>query len=318
LTDTYLRELEDHAAHPISDGLGSSWHWAGANWSAFRSALTGYVTIPIIAAAVAGAVAGLRRRALFTTWILLWFLVPFVATLLLAETPYPRYLMVAIPPLLILAGHGIVVILDRLRRVPSRRGRAAAEAAFATVLLGPALLVDARVLASPESTAYPGLDDPQFVRTGAALPPYERIARDLRRHAPARPVEVVLGEFTSSYLPIEFRNEPEFRDEPRVMFSHDDGAAPHCSALYAVSSELPLRPRAGVMTWEELERSPRPRNGTSSVLFDSGVRYRGRTAVSPDELRKLIGADGAYDRFGARHPCVQMWAEAWYALHRRA
>ena len=201
---------------------------------------------------------------------------------------------------------------------PLGRARAAALAAFATILLGPALLVDARDPASPESTAYPGLDDPQYVRTGTALPPYERIARDLRRHAPARPVQVVLGEFTSSYLPIEFRDEPEFRNEPRVTFGYDDRAAPHCSALYAVSSERPLRPRSGVMTWQELERYARPRNGTSSVLFDSGVQYRGRTAVRPDELRKLIGPDSAYDRFGARHPCVQMWAEAWYALHRRA
>ena len=179
------------------------------------------------------------------------------------------------------------------------------------MLIGPALAADGRVLASPRDTTYPGIDDAQYVTTTAAIEVYKTVARDLRGLAGPRPTAVFLGDFTSNYLQIAFRDDPRFSF---VAADTDDAA---CTALYAVSSDLPLPSRPDGMTWRELTRYPRPRDGAASLLYESGVRYRGRTAVTPDDLLRLIGSGHGYDRFSATRPCVRAWARAWHDHQRR-
>ena len=132
-----------------------------------------------------------------TTFVALWFLVPFGVILLLTNTQYPRYMLVAVPPLLVLAALGVVAAYDWINeRARSRSIRRVTVTVAAAVLLLPAGVFDGRVLAAPTTAHYPGIDNIQCVTGGAALQPYKALNRELLGLTEGRPVTIVLGGFT--------------------------------------------------------------------------------------------------------------------------
>lgn len=293
------------SAHSIGTGLDTPGKWIGRNWPVYRSELTGYLTIPVILAAAAGLGLGLRRSPRLAGLIGLWLVAPLVIVLLLTEVQYPRYILVGMPPVVVLAGYGSVCALDWVRGRSWGQGPTlAALVALAAVVVLPALVFDGRVLASPSTAHYPGLDDLQYVTGGPALKPYETIAGDLRARAANNGLVVALGDFTSDYWKLEFR------DDPSVSFVRID-APEACSALFAVETQVPLPRRADGMSWREVQVYPRPRRGMPTTLYESGVVVNGRFVSTPDELRAAIGgSDRDYDAFGASRPCVRAWLES--------
>ncbi len=135
----------------------------GDTWSAYHPAFTGYVTIPLLAAAAAGAVLAIRRDPPLGVLLLIWVLFPFAISMLFSTAPFPRHVMYLLPPVVVLMAYGITEgVRAILRALPGPRGVALA-ALGVTLLLAPALRLDARVLAHPDTARYPGLDDLQYV-----------------------------------------------------------------------------------------------------------------------------------------------------------
>jgi 4-amino-4-deoxy-L-arabinose transferase-like glycosyltransferase len=157
----------------------------------FGSPLVAYTTIPLLIASMCGVVDGLRRhRPEMVALLAAWAVVPFAAAALSATFAYPRYTLASFPALAVLAGCGLVAVVEWLRPRFTRRWLAPA---LAVVAFGPALIFDARVLASPRHAHYPGLDDAQYVSGFAAGPPWPALADKLRGLAPRGPVEVAWG-----------------------------------------------------------------------------------------------------------------------------
>lgn len=314
--DVYVHErglvgvAEGQPAHSIGEGLAHPLRWLESNWSPYGSALTDYITVPILVAAAIGVLLGLRRRPRLTGLVLLWFLVPYAMVLLLAESAYPRYLLVGVPALLVLAASGAVAVFERLWRLERLQLRWVASLAGVAALATPALVFDTRVLAHPDTTRYPGIDDEQYVRSGAALPPYKKVVRELRRLAAPGEVTVALGDFTSDYLPLELRNDSN------VAFVRAENPEEACSALYAVETSVPLQARPTGLSWRRIATYPRPRDGTPTLLYESAVLEDGRVARTPDQLRALVGGtDRDFDLYVAERPCVRAWYESWFRLH---
>ncbi len=202
------------AQHGVGEALSRPWHWLSANWPTYQDALLGYLTIPLVLAAVLGAVVGLRRTPLLAGLLACWFVLPAAAIVLLADFPYTRWLTVAIPALVPLLALGIVWLLDALRdRMPGSRGRVAVAAAV-VVGFGPALLFDARVLATPTDAPYPGDDLAAFVTQFSAGAIWEDVADDLTALAAGRPVVVAAGSFCCRTLALELSDDPAYLLRP--------------------------------------------------------------------------------------------------------
>jgi hypothetical protein len=165
------------------------------------------------------------------------------------------------------------------------------------------------VVAAPTTARYPGLDENQYVTSGAALEPYKAVDRRLRDVAQGRPLTIALGGFTSSWFELDFRSEPNIALVPAT-------APPLCRALYAIETQVPLPGRSDGLAWRSFAIFPRPRHGVPTMLYEAAVPYRGRLVTTPDELRAAIGgSDSDFDAYGNAHPCVQQWEQAWYDLH---
>jgi hypothetical protein len=163
--------------HQLSDSL-----------PAFSRALVDYATAPLLVAAALGLVAIARRRSDLAVLLGVWAIGPFAAAVLAAVSPYPRYLLTAFVPLAVLAGAGLVEVARFLAPLP--RGRIAAAVVVAASFV-PALSFDARVVRSPSTAHYPGLDEWQFVSGFPAGTPWPRLARALERVAASEPHGVV-------------------------------------------------------------------------------------------------------------------------------
>ena len=296
------------SAHSIGAGLASPWKWVTLNWPGYRTALVGYLTIPVILAAVVGFVVGLRRSPRLAALIGLWFLAALSIVLLLTEVQYPRYVLVGIPPVVVFAGYGCIAGWDWIcaREWPFRVATAVLAIAVAVLVL-PALIFDARVLAAPTTARYPGLDDVQYVTGGPALNPYWHVASDLRARAGDLRLVVALGDFTSDFWQLEIRNDP------RVAFVRSD-APEVCGAMLAIETQVPLPKRADGMSWRRVKVYARPRGGIPTTLFESGVIVGQTFAATPVELRAAIGGtDRDFDAFTNSRPCVQSWLESFAA-----
>ena len=297
-------------SHTISAGLARPWHWLALNWPNDSSELAHYVTVSVLVATLLGFIVGLRRNPRMTTFVALWFFVPFGVVLLLTNTQYPRYMLVTVPPLLILAALGVVAAYDWINaRTRTLLMRRVSVAVGATVLLLPAGVFDGRVLAAPTTAHYPGIDNVQYVTGGASLQPYKALDRELVGLTGSRPATIVLGEFTSAWFQLTFRNSPN------IKFV-DENSPSICASLYAVETQVPLRHRTDGLGWRPIQVFARPHHGTPTTLYEAVVPYNGHQAATPDELRAAIGGtDKDYDAYGNAHPCAHAWEQAWYDLH---
>jgi 4-amino-4-deoxy-L-arabinose transferase-like glycosyltransferase len=178
-------------ARSTSDVLDDPFGLLADNWATYRPALLGYVTIPLLLAAAAGAGLVWRARPRLTAVLLSWILLPFAVGMLFQLRPYPRHAMFLVPPLIALAAYGLVGAARLARRRLPPRAALAACAAGAALALAPAVVLDARVLAHPATARYPGLDYWQYVAGWPAGGPW-RGATDLIRRRGEGPQVVVL------------------------------------------------------------------------------------------------------------------------------
>ena len=168
------RKLDDVIHHPFA-----SW---GTAWDAYDPAFLHYVTIPLIAACAAGAVLAFRRAPRLTAVLVGWIAVLLFVSLTFAALPYPRHVMYLIPPALVLMAYAAVEGVRWLRRRLPDPQAIAVAGVVALVALAPALVLDGRVLFSPDNGPYPGRDQQQYVELGGVpWPPVEDAIRSRAR-----------------------------------------------------------------------------------------------------------------------------------------
>jgi Dolichyl-phosphate-mannose-protein mannosyltransferase len=304
-----LRE-QQYPIHSVGEALSAPGMWLEQNWPAYREVLTTYVTPAVILAAAIGVGLGLRRSWQITAVLAAWGLAPLLAAALLADVPFPRYVHVATPPLLVLSGAGCVWTADALAAALRSRGRPRRSQLALPLVIGlvvvQSLAFDVRLAASPTSVIYPGLDDEQFVTGWPAGTGLKDVKAELERRAGrSGPVTVLLGSATPpSWLTFTMRNDSRFR------FVAPDTDDP--SALYAIENGAPLPPRSAPLMWGAVRHIKRPRDGVPLVVNESGIRFGGRFVASPEELRRRIVPDARFDAYVASRPAVKAWVEAWY------
>jgi 4-amino-4-deoxy-L-arabinose transferase-like glycosyltransferase len=303
-----LRAL--YPVHSVREGLSNPGMWLEQNWPGYREVLVVYLTPAVIVAGAVGLALGLRRSWRMTTVVAAWGLVPLLAAALVADAPYPRYVHVAAPPLLVLAGAGCVWTADAVAAAlrARDRGRLAAFALPVLVVLVALhpLVFDMRMAARATSVTYPGLDDEQLMTGWPAGTGLGTVRSELERRAgPSGPVTVLVNSSTPpSALTFSLRNDSRFRFE--APESDDPGA------LLAIENGTPLPARLAPLDWRPVRRVERPRNGVPLVVHEAGVRFGGRFIASPEELRQLIVPDERFDAYVAGRPAVKEWLEAWY------
>jgi len=303
---------ELYPVHSISHALSTPGAWLDQNWPPYRDVIATYVTPAVILAAAVGVGLGLRRKTPLTSVLTVWTVFPLVTAALLADAPYPRYVHVTAPPLLVLAATGCVWTADGLAgwlRASTRPSLApfALPVVVGLVVLQP-LLFDVRLAKDPTSVTFPGLDEEQFVTGWPAGTGLRAMKRELEARAGRSGATVVLlGPRAPGWLSYTMRNDPRFR---LVSSDSDDP-----SALLALENGAPLPPRSDSLAWGPIHRVERPRQGVPLVLYESGVRLRGRFVASPEELRRLIVPDARFDEYVAERPAVKSWLESWYAAN---
>jgi 4-amino-4-deoxy-L-arabinose transferase-like glycosyltransferase len=211
------------------------------SWSIYRPALESYVTFPLIAAAVVGAMVGLKRRPQLTAVLLTWLVVPFLVALLFTESPFPRNVMYVMPPAIVLMAYAFAEGGRWALRMLPHNSAAVAVAATAIALLLPALRFDARVLAHPATTRYPSLDDWQYVTGVPAGSPWPSLADAIHRFAAGQRV-VVATPVSVSY---ENRFDPAITEllldnNPRYVFVESSSPLAREAKLAVTDSARPL------------------------------------------------------------------------------
>jgi 4-amino-4-deoxy-L-arabinose transferase-like glycosyltransferase len=176
----------------VSNVLDDPFGVVSQNWNVYGPALSGYVTIPLLLAALAGAVLSWRTRPRVTLVLLAWIAVPFVIGMLFQLRPFPRHAMFMVPPTLALSAYAITSGVRFARRRLSRPAAALVCSAVLAAALTPAAILDARVLAHPETASYPGLDYWQYVAGWPAGGPWEHAADQIHERSTGRPVVVLV------------------------------------------------------------------------------------------------------------------------------
>jgi 4-amino-4-deoxy-L-arabinose transferase-like glycosyltransferase len=161
------------------------------NWATYRPALVGYLTVPLLLAAIVGAVLAWRRDRRVMALLLAWIVVPFFVGMLFQLRPAPRHVMFLVPPLLVLAAYALVCAA-RIAEQRLPRGAALAVCAIGgAVLLAPAMILDARVLAHPDTARYPGHDYWQYVAGWPSGGQWRKAAALIQRRASATKVVIL-------------------------------------------------------------------------------------------------------------------------------
>jgi 4-amino-4-deoxy-L-arabinose transferase-like glycosyltransferase len=170
--------VETRTLHEVlDDPFGPTVHTA---WAVVRRPIFDYVTAPLLVAGAVGAVALWRRDPRMLALLLAWVAVPFAGALLFATFFFPRHVMFALPPAIVLVAYAAVVATRWAQRTLPTRWVVAACTFVAALALAPAALFDARVLAHPDTARYPGRDDFQYVTGYAAGAPWPDVTDTLR------------------------------------------------------------------------------------------------------------------------------------------
>jgi hypothetical protein len=168
LTSSYARLPETQHALALTRSFSSirahPLRYFHDSWPAIHGELTAYLTWPVVVVAFAGLVLGLRRRTRFTALVAVWAIAQIAAAVWLARNTYARYLVPAVPFVLLLAAIGV----DELRRLAvavlgGGRRVVLVGAAAGLLLLVPALVFDAQASFAPASAPYPRSDKVQYV-----------------------------------------------------------------------------------------------------------------------------------------------------------
>ena len=295
------RDYGETLAHP--------WRYAEQNWPLFRAALSGYVTVPLVLAAAVGAGLALRAKARLAGVLAGWVLVPLAAAALLAGFPFPRYILVAVPPLGIFVAYGLVRTLEAVAGAFGR-DRRVAVAVVAGLAVLPAAVFDARFLADPSGVRYPALDDRQFATGSTAGQAWMDVAGELGRRARGRPTVVQLGEDFSPALSLLLLDRPDIE-----IAIGTDPRGP--GAQFAIENGLRVRRTNGVVQLRPVWEVRRPRGGTPLTLLERGVVWNAGFHTTPDALRTSLAlSDAEFDAFVTSSPEVEAWYSAWYLARR--
>jgi 4-amino-4-deoxy-L-arabinose transferase-like glycosyltransferase len=264
----YEQSREDpllYTVRPIRDVLTDPFEELGRTWAAYRPAFGGYVTLPLIGAAIAGAALGLRRRPRLTAVLLAWILLPLAVSMLFSTLPYPRHVMYVMPAAVVLMAYAIVEANRWMRAVLAPRAAALASGLAAAALLAPALLLDARVLAHPDTARYPGTDDVQYVTGTGAGSVWPDVADTIRARADGPRVPILTTRSYSQVLEMLLGPDPRYVFvsgssplAPQAQFSLDDPQIPFFDpqAVNVVKDGAFVR----------IARYERPRGGAVLVL----------------------------------------------------
>jgi 4-amino-4-deoxy-L-arabinose transferase-like glycosyltransferase len=254
-----------YTVRPLSDVLSDPFATIGHTWSAYHPAFSGYVTLPLLAVALAGTVLGLRTRWRMTVVLLGWILVPLTVSLLFSTAPFPRHVMYLIPPGIVLAAYGFAEGWRCAQRSLPARWALPATAAAAFVLLIPAVHLDARVLAHPASTRYPGLDDLQYVTGTGGGTPWPSMADEIRKRARGKTVYML--------APTAYTQVLEMLLGPSARYQTVVGTDPRARrAQFVVADEIPFLDATSSKLTRELGFTPilryqRPRGGAVATLL---------------------------------------------------
>ena len=197
-----LRTFGDAAAHPL--------RYFDASWPSVRTSLTDYLTYPVVVLAAVGLGFGLRRRRRLTALLLLWAAAQVAAAIWLAGNLYPRYLVPAIPFILLLAALGIDGLIGVVvGRWGSGRRVVVACGAAGVALLVPALVFDAQLSYDPASAPFPAVDRAQYVTDFTSGFGLDQAVSELGLIAGGRPIVML--------------TDPIFASEPLEVLASERG-----------------------------------------------------------------------------------------------
>jgi hypothetical protein len=277
--------------------------WLRDNWTSYRLALDGYLTVPLVISAAVGVAAVVRTAPRLGLFFVGWLMLPLAAILALAETPFVRWLTILLPALVPLIGVGVVEIVSVAERLLGRSRpfvRSIAALGILVVLFAPAVAWDVRTLSDPVTQVYPGRDDVDYVTEWSAGGPWLELAPVLRR--PPGPALVAWAGGGYEYLDVVLRGEA------LVILSRNDRPA-EPGAVLGIENKGQLLRGPGPLEWHRLRALARPRDGVPVVLYERGVRVGTHIATTPTELDRLLGV-GA-EQYLSTHPAVSAWKRAW-------
>ncbi|MBI2309818.1 glycosyltransferase family 39 protein [Candidatus Collierbacteria bacterium] len=163
---TFIVTTQEFIAHPFErllGNMGGLWNWMQA-----------YATYPLLALFAVGMAYGLKKYKRRTTFLSLWFLVPFLALASFGKVLYPRYLLFMIAPLLPIIALGISEIVslvpelrtDALRERPRSAGRREVNPVWGFIitflLISYPIWFSYKIIFDPLSAPLPKVDRFQF------------------------------------------------------------------------------------------------------------------------------------------------------------
>ena len=169
------------------------------------------------------------------------------------------------PAAIALMAYALVEAVRWARAVMAPRTAALASAVAVGALLTPALLLDARVLAHPDTARYPGTDDLQYVTGTGGGSVWPAVADAVRTRAKGPRVPILTTRSYSQVLEMLLGPDPRFVFVPgrsplakQAQFSLDDEEIPFYDphAVQVVSEG----------NFAEIGRYERPRGGAVLVL----------------------------------------------------
>ena len=294
-----LRSFGEGVSHPL--------RWLEAAWADYRTELVGYTTVLVLLAIVVGIALALRRRVRLGALYLVWVLAVLAIDVLFLPNPFVRYLVPLAPLLAAFGGYGIVEGAAALARAVHRPANPFAVAALATVVVLPALIFDARVLANPATAPYPGLSREEYATGWAAGTGWRPLADELRRRASDGPIVVASYGGLSEALPLLLRHDTDIR----IVRAEGSQPGPEATADYVIengSEGTGLPEDIGYGSLRYAWVFHRPNGGSPIVLHQRGMIWKGRFYTSPQSLRAGLGLpDAAFDRFVAAHTQIRSW-----------
>jgi 4-amino-4-deoxy-L-arabinose transferase-like glycosyltransferase len=290
----------------FGDGIGHPVRWIELEWSGYRTELVGYTTVLVLLAVVVGIAFALRRRVRLACLYLLWLLLVLAIDVLFLPNAFARYLVPLAPLLAVFGGYGVVSgaeALGRGVRLPQRF----LAIALGLVVLVPAFVLDARVLANPSTAPYPGLSRAEYATGWAAGTGWRPLADELERRARSGPIVVASYGGLSEALPLLLRHDTGIE----IVRGEDGGTGPEATADYVIengSNGTGLPQDTGFGVLRPVWTFRRPVAGIPIVLYRRGVTWRGRFFATPQLLRAGLGLpDPAFDRFIAAHAEIRAW-----------
>ena len=252
-------DKHSHQYRTYEQAFGHVGRWVKQNGPVLWETSTGYLGLPLLFVIAAGIWFGLRSRPRATLLLLGWAGAPLVGALLVAIAGYARYLLLVMPPLVILGGVGLVHGYDLLAaRVPRARLRLAAAIALAVGALPP-LWDDVRVEANPTTYHYPGLDDNQFVSQWGAGPPWDAVVDELYARAKNRPEPIAFTTNSQYALQILL---------PKDRFTVVSTADPvGQTASFVIENGFGLGDERGAGKLKLVKTFPRPHGGVPVKLY---------------------------------------------------